>query len=443
MVSKTACLLIVDDNPLNIHLLADILDSYNILFAINGEKALELALHEQPDLILLDIVMPNIDGYEVCKRLKANPITADIPVIFITAQSNDESEVYGFELGAVDYIGKPFRPEIIKARVCTQIELHCIEKEKRAAELKAVNQEKEQLVEELQLANLELAIQSNEKEKRTAELARSYDENELLNHQVIHMQKIESVSRLTFGIAHDFNNILTSILGYNELNKFAAEDIVDENLKTDMLNNALHVEKAGFRAVELIKKMMAYSRQNSIKSNNSFRATLDVIYEVLAMVRPGLTCKFQIDLDAEADLNIHIDAIDLHQILTNLLINARDAMKKGGLIMISLKAITISDALNCHCAACSEKISGEFIMLGVQDYGTGIEPDVLKRVFQPFFTTKQVGEGTGLGLSTVSGMVHHSNGHILVDSRTHEPNQGTSFKLLFPMENTIEIAPKI
>jgi diguanylate cyclase (GGDEF)-like protein len=117
-------LLVVDDDPNNIRLLANLFDSsYDILFATNGKKALDIALQERPDLILLDVMMPEMDGYQVCEQLKNDPLTADIPIIFITAHNNVEEEIRGLEIGAADYISKPFCPGIVKIRVRNQIEL--------------------------------------------------------------------------------------------------------------------------------------------------------------------------------------------------------------------------------------------------------------------------------------------------------------------------------
>ena len=117
-------LLVVDDDPNNIRLLANLFDdSYDILFATNGKKALEIALQERPDLILLDVMMPEMDGYQVCELLKKEPLTAEIPIIFITAHSDFEEEIRGLEIGAEDYISKPFCPGIVKIRVKNQLEL--------------------------------------------------------------------------------------------------------------------------------------------------------------------------------------------------------------------------------------------------------------------------------------------------------------------------------
>jgi two-component system cell cycle sensor histidine kinase/response regulator CckA len=133
----------------------------------------------------------------------------------------------------------------------------------------------------------------------------------------------------------------------------------------------------------------------------------------------------------ECDQIIQIDTIELYQIVTNLAVNARDAMKeRGGIILISLKAATNVKAC---CVACTAIIEGDFIELSVSDNGTGIEPEIISQIFNPFFTTKKQSEGTGLGLFAVSGIVHRSGGHLLIDSNIDELNHGTTFRLLFPV----------
>jgi PAS domain S-box-containing protein len=255
-----------------------------------------------------------------------------------------------------------------------------------------------------------------------------------LTKQVNQMQKMESLSRLTSGIAHDFNNILAAIMGYNQLNNFVGEDCTDEKLKEEILFNTEQVNIASERAVNLIKKMMAYSRQNLINKHIEVKPTDELIEEVLSMVRPALTSIYQLNTDVDSELIIQIDSNELHQILTNLIVNARDAMKQGGKITISLKQINIRKR-ELICNSCAQKLEGNFIELSVADNGTGIEKGVITHIFDPFFTTKEVGEGTGLGLSTVSGMVHEARGHIIVESKTTAPNTGTTFRLLFPLVN--------
>src|SRR5580692_4499594 len=156
--SAQKLILVVDDTPLNIGVISGALkDSYKTKVATNGEKALALAnAEEKPDLILLDVMMPGMDGYEVCRRLKADSATREIPVIFLTGQTAAEDETRGFEVGAVDYVHKPFSPAVVKARVCT----HVLLREARAqlaAQLDALNKELE-MAREIQLSILPHSI---------------------------------------------------------------------------------------------------------------------------------------------------------------------------------------------------------------------------------------------------------------------------------------------
>ena len=313
------------------------------------------------------------------------------------------------------------------------------EKAKRAAELVIANTElafqnaeKAKRADELEIANVELAFQNAEKEKRADELDDFYTKNKLLQNQVNHMQKLESIGRLTSGIAHDFNNILMCIMGYNEINKMDSEDVENESLRKNIENNAKQIDLAGKRAAVLIDKMLTYCRQENdgIKKIN-VQPTQTVINEALELLRPALTNRIKFETVFECDEIIFIDMIDFHQILTNLAVNARDAMKEcGGVITVSLKNVT---NMKAYCVACASVIEGDLIQLSMADNGTGIEPKIMSRLFDPFFTTKPQGEGTGLGLSSVSGLVHQAGGHILVKSNQSKLNHSTEFKLLFPI----------
>ncbi len=300
------------------------------------------------------------------------------------------------------------------------------------AELAFQNAEKAKRADELEIANVELAFQNAEKEKRADELDDFYTKNKLLQNQVNHMQKLESIGRLTSGIAHDFNNILMCIMGYNEINKMDSEDVENESLRKNIENNAKQIDLAGKRAAVLIDKMLTYCRQENdgIKKIN-VQPTQTVINEALELLRPALTNRIKFETVFECDEIIFIDMIDFHQILTNLAVNARDAMKEcGGVITVSLKNVT---NMKTYCVACASVIEGDLIQLSMADNGTGIEPKIMSRLFDPFFTTKPQGEGTGLGLSSVSGLVHQAGGHILVKSNQSKLNHSTEFKLLFPI----------
>ena len=253
-----------------------------------------------------------------------------------------------------------------------------------------------------------------------------------LTNQVYQMQKLESVTRLTSGIAHDFNNILVSIVGYNGLNTTAALAYQDESLKKDLLFNSQQINTASLHAMKLIQKMMSYSSRHPVDKAIEVRPTIDVIDEILIMLRPGLRKTCQVNTDLDHDCNIQIDATHLGQILTNLLVNARDAMpNQTGEITISLKKIMSHEGI---CTSCAQDIKADFIELSVSDNGSGLKASVIKHIFDPFFTTKEIDKGTGLGLYTVNGMVHDLEGHIVVESSTSQANKGSNFRLLFPVK---------
>ena len=253
--------------------------------------------------------------------------------------------------------------------------------------------------------------------------------NEMLRQQVNQMQKLDSIGRLTAGIAHDFNNVLASILGYNDFNQDISNEMPESPLKHELRHNVEQVKIAANRAVDLINKMLTYTRQKVPRKTKDTKPTAQVIEEVVNMLRSGLTSKFQVELNLDASLNIDVDTIDMHQIMTNLLVNARDAMRQQGSGMIKIQ-LQIVRNLNGHCDACFTQITGDFIELSVSDTGTGIDKETIKHIFDPFFTTKSVGEGTGLGLSVVNGIVRDSGGHLIVDS---ELGKGTTFRLIFPL----------
>ena len=309
------------------------------------------------------------------------------------------------------------------------------EKIDRMDELARVNKHLTDVNEEIAVNLQILAVMNDEQERTAVKLADFHIKNDLLTSQLNHIQKLESIGRMTSGIAHEFNNILGCILGYNEMNQDVSDDMTDEKLKAELENNTQQVNLSVKRAADLINQMLTYCRQeDTLNAKIDVHPAQTLIEDILMILRPALTSRIKLETVFESDEMIEIDAMDLQHILTNLALNAGDAMKEiGGILTISLKIVT---NVKANCSVCAAVIDGDFIELSVSDNGTGIEPTIISRIFDPFFTTKPQGEGSGLGLSVVVGLLRKSGGHILVESNQSRLNHGTEFKLLFPIPTT-------
>lgn len=253
------------------------------------------------------------------------------------------------------------------------------------------------------------------------ELKRAEDEKDQLRAQLLHAQKMEAIGQLTRGIAHDFNNILASVLGYAELSKECLEMAQQE--KVDGYLN--QVISSGERARDLVKQMMVFSR--SEEQSTETHGVDQLLTESMRMIKPMLTSAMAVDLQCDSDLAIEVDFVQFQQLLMNLCINARDAMNsKGSLTVSARKAMNVKK----RCAGCHSQFSGDFLYLVVKDSGPGMTPEIIERIFDPYFTTKPTGEGTGMGLAIVHGIVHQANAHIVVNS---QPDSGCEFGIYWPL----------
>ncbi len=286
------------------------------------------------------------------------------------------------------------------------------------------------MMEALRTASVRLGFDIANEKKISNQIIKMHEQNQLLNAQVNQLQRLESIARITAGIAHNFNNSLGAIMGFNQLNQYAADDCQDETIKQEIIENTKQVEIASLRSMELVKQMMAYTNQNSAHKRNEFKPTSLVIEEVCNIVRLDLASNVKMESDIDHEVTIQIDADNLRQILTHIIFNARDAMQnQGGLIAMSLNKMIAHEFV---CSSCLKTFNGVFIELRIQDNGTGIEEQIITHIFDPFFTLKPAGQGMGLGLTTVSGLVHEALGHIIVETNTTVPRNGTTFRLLFP-----------
>ncbi len=248
------------------------------------------------------------------------------------------------------------------------------------------------------------------------------EEQRQLQQQLQQMQKMEAVGRLTGGVAHDFNNILGSVIGYTSL--ALARYVPDKNGK---LAEYLHeVHQAGERARDLVAQMLAFSR--GATGEHKPHQLAPFVKEAVKLLQATLPA--DIDIHTQIGRNIPAvvtDPVQLHQIIINLCINAQVAMANQGSINIRLRRVA---GIDKECASCHEQAQGDFVELAVIDTGRGIDPGVMVRMFDPFYSTSEPGQSSGMGLSVVHGMVHDHGGHIEVEST---PGKGSTFKLLFPV----------
>ena len=250
-------------------------------------------------------------------------------------------------------------------------------------------------------------------------VARDVTNRRLLEERVAQSEKIESVGRLAGGIAHDFNNLLTAILGYTEL--LLCQKGNDDPDRADLEE----IQKAGTRAAALTQQLLAFSRKQVLQPKevdlNQTVANLKAMLTRLIREDIQLIC-----VPAGAPAVVRIDPTQIEQVILNLVLNARDALPGGGRIRVELALVPhhVVD-LPADLAV----IAAEYVRLVVRDDGVGIAPDALPHLFEPFFTTKEVGKGTGLGLASVHGIVHQSNGFITVESTL---GAGATFTMHFP-----------
>ena len=256
-------------------------------------------------------------------------------------------------------------------------------------------------------------------ESRILAVIRDISDRKEIEDELIQSQKMEAVGTLAGGIAHDFNNILTVILGNVEL--ALRQTTVDPNLRKYL--NEIHA--GGIRARNLVTQILTFSR----RTGNEEKPVLisSIIEETLEMIRSTLPSTIQIQQDIQSDQATLADPTQIHQIIMNLCTNAYQAMREtGGILAVSLKDVKLTQ--NDYPLA--DISPGEYLQLAVSDTGQGIEGKLQEKIFEPYFTTKKAGEGTGLGLAVVHGIVQRHNGHIMVYS---EPGQGTTFHVFLPV----------
>jgi len=539
-------ILIVDDREDNLYFLKALLggNGYTVNACANGEDALEYLQKEKVDLIISDILMPVMDGFQLCRKIKADPKTAAIPLIFYTATyTGTQDEELAMKVGASRFVVKPCEPELM-IRTIKEVTEEARKGEtaknaQPASEEEVFKLYSERLVRKLEQKMLELekevaARQEAEKvlassERRYRQLYNSirdailvtdtsrhitdwnpafekmfghagnnilgqstriiygadedydkmgkvleglYDsqsslqqlnfkrgdgsvfpgessvfclrsdegallgyicvirditdrlesekQHRLLEEQLQHSQKMESLGRLAGGIAHDFNNLLSVILGYSEI---MVSRNHNDGKQQDFANE---IYQAGLRARGLTRQLLAFSRKQVLEMRHVDVNEVVEGFKSLLSRMIGEDIRLELQL-SEKPLPVVADVGQIEQVMMNLAVNARDAMPGGGSLNISISQIDFD-------AACVRQVAdlapGSYVLIAFRDSGQGMEKQTLTHIFEPFFTTKGRENGTGLGLATSYGIVKQHGGSIWAYS---EPGSGTIFHIYLPL----------
>ena len=390
-------ILVVDDVRQNLQFIGEILEvaGYETTFATSGQQALDRVESAHPDLILLDLMMPEMSGLEVCEILKKNPKFSEIPIIFVTASNEVENLLKAFKKGAGDYITKPFRSEEILVRIEAQLT-----NKKLKQKLEEKNQELE--------TEIGMRRRTEEALQQAVELANTAN---------------RAKSSFLANMSHELRTPLNAIIGFTQLLTHSS------NLTLEQKNNLGIIHRSGEHLLNLINEILDLSKIEA--EQVAINPTEFILREMLVELEEMFRLKFRekglkLDIFVESRVPnmIETDRLKLRQILINLLSNAIKFTSSGG---IKLRVNAILD------------LEKTFLSFEITDTGKGISPEEISKLFQPFVQTETgmaAAEGTGLGLVICRKYVRLLGGEITVSS---EPNVGTTFKFQIavkPVEST-------
>ncbi|WP_442949767.1 hybrid sensor histidine kinase/response regulator [Nostoc sp.] len=428
-VPEDSLILVVDDTTTNLEFVFEVLTNvgFKVTTENDGEKALNKAEYRLPDLILLDVMMPGIDGFETCKRLKANSATCDIPVIFMTANSDTVSKVKGLSIGAVDYITKPFHEEELLARIKTHLQLRNLTKtlEKRVAE-------------------------------RTAALSKALKDLQESQLQLVQTEKMSALGQLVAGVAHEINNPVGFIHGnlghasvyfqdminlidlyqqyYPDPVSEIQEKIVAIDLKymlSDLPNLISSMQEGVQRIRNISTSLRTFSRSDSDRKvycniHDGIDTTIMILKHRLKASEARPDIQVIRDYDNLPELKCFIG--QLNQVFMNLLANAIDALEESNAGRTYTEIEANPNQLLIQTTFSEDK---NHILIRIKDNGVGMSVDIQQKIFDYLFTTKAVGQGTGLGLSIAHQIVVEKHGGTLeVNS---ELGQGSEFIIKLPI----------
>jgi signal transduction histidine kinase len=439
---------IAEDSPVQAEILKRILleEGFRVTVANNGMDLLSAIKNHKPALVITDIIMPNMNGFEVCRRIKEDRNLKDIPVILVTSLTDPMDVLHGLECSADDFIMKPYRKEYL----CSQIKnlfygresesiedadgnlefryggkrifvktgrrqilnilvstyTDAIEKKRQLQisqeEIFRFNEYLEQKVVE---RTRELEAEITRRKAVQEELEKKGEEIRTMTRQLWQATKLATMGELAASIAHELNNPLAIISLRVEAMMMNTPPEVQEYHIFEVISKEL--ERMGTLVANLLQfSRRSHSQISTINLFEEITGTLELIHYHLKKRNINTVLDFPIDLPL-----IHADRQQIRQLFLNLFTNAGDAMPKGGTLTIR--------------ASFDGKIRIE-----VEDAGTGIAPEDLPKIMEPFFTTKEEGKGTGLGLSICRRIMNEHNGDIFIKSELHK---GTMIMLIFPL----------
>ena len=405
-------LLIVEDNPANRDLLRRRLEKegHQVWEAENGVQALEKLGDGQFDLLLLDVLMPEMDGFEVLARVKQNPRLEGLPVIMISALDEIQSVVRCIEMGAEDYLPKPFDPVLLRARIGASLEKKRLRDRER---------------------------------RKTAELEEALQRLKETQDQLVVQEKMASLGALTAGIAHEIKNPLNFVTNFAELSVDLLQDLQQlltparskltpgdssylDEIVGDLTINLQKIREHGKRADSIVRGMLAHSRGGSGQREKVDLNSL--VAEAVNLAYHGLRAQdstFNIALESEYDQAmppLEVVAQDLSRVFLNIVNN--------GCYAAHQKRIQRGESFRPKVRVTTSH-TNDHVEVKVHDNGTGIPKSALQKIFNPFFTTKPTGSGTGLGLSlSYQIVVEQHKGSIRVNT---EEGEFTEFVITLPL----------